>query len=159
MKKRCYYYAHKYTNNTSEIIPVIWVSWSTKKDTIYVSNNSEVYGMGNRLRILRKTRNLTQEVVSSELGISQQTLSRCEIDITTLQIDLLYKIAQYYNVSTDYILGLSDNKWTTEQNILVNQFFLKYQDIFEAFEALDDYDKELIRGLIAQMKKIKNERY
>ena len=73
--------------------------------------------MGNRLRILRKTRNLTQEVVSSELGISQQTLSRCEIDITTLQIDLLYKIAQYYNVSTDYILGLSDNKWTTEQNI------------------------------------------
>lgn len=56
--------------------------------------------MGNRLRILRKTRNLTQEVVSSELGISQQTLSRCEIDITTLQIDLLYKIAQYYNVST-----------------------------------------------------------
>lgn len=93
-----------------------------KKDTIYVSNNSEVYGMGNRLRILRKTRNLTQEVVSSELGISQQTLSRCEIDITTLQIDLLYKIAQYYNVSTDYILGLSDNKWTTEQNILVNQF-------------------------------------
>ena len=117
------------------------------------------YGMGNRLRILRKTRNLTQEVVSSELGISQQTLSRCEIDITTLQIDLLYKIAQYYNVSTDYILGLSDNKWTTEQNILVNQFFLKYQDIFEAFEALDDYDKELIRGLIAQMKKIKNERY
>ena len=125
----------------------------------YVSNNSEVYGMGNRLRILRKTRNLTQEVVSSELGISQQTLSRCEIDITTLQIDLLYKIAQYYNVSTDYILGLSDNKWTTEQNILVNQFFLKYQDIFEAFEALDDYDKELIRGLIAQMKKIKNERY
>lgn len=126
-----------------------------KKDTIYVSNNSEVYGMGNRLRILRKTRNLTQEVVSSELGISQQTLSRCEIDITTLQIDLLYKIAQYYNVSTDYILGLSDNKWTTEQNILVNQFFLKYQDIFEAFEALDDYDKELIRGLIAQMKKIK----
>lgn len=116
--------------------------------------------MGNRLRILRKTRNLTQEVVSSELGISQQTLSRCEIDITTLQIDLLYKIAQYYNVSTDYILGLSDNKWTTEQNILVNQFFLnEYQDIFEAFEALDDYDKELIRGLIAQMKKIKNERY
>ena len=95
--------------------------------------------MGNRLRILRKTRNLTQEVVSSELGISQQTLSRCEIDITTLQIDLLYKIAQYYNVSTDYILGLSDNKWTTEQNILVNQFFLKYQDIFEAFEALDEY--------------------
>ena len=69
------------------------------------------------------------------------------------------QIAQYYNVSTDYILGLSDNKWTTEQNILVNQFFLKYQDIFEAFEALDDYDKELIRGLIAQMKKIKNERY
>lgn len=102
--------------------------------------------MGNRLRILRKTRNLTQEVVSSELGISQQTLSRCEIDITTLQIDLLYKIAQYYNVSTDYILGLSDNKWTTEQNILVNQFFLKYQDIFEAFEALDDYDKELMNN-------------
>jgi hypothetical protein len=55
--------------------------------------------------------------------------------------------------------GFHPGLFTTEQNILVNQFFLKYQDIFEAFEALDDYDKELIRGLIAQMKKIKNERY
>lgn len=45
--------------------------------------------MLNRLKLLRKARNLTQEVVSSELGISQQTLSRCETDITTLQIDLL----------------------------------------------------------------------
>lgn len=68
-----------------------------------------------RLKLLRKARNLTQEVVSSELGISQQTLSRCETDITTLQIDLLYKISQYYNVSTDYVLGLSDSKWTIEQ--------------------------------------------
>lgn len=82
--------------------------------------------MGNRLRILRKTRNLTQEVVSSELGISQQTLSRCEIDITTLQIDLLYKIAQYYNVSTDYILGLSDNKWTTEYSCAMKSHFRKF---------------------------------
>ena len=114
--------------------------------------------MGNRLRILRKTRNLTQEVVSSELGISQQTLSRCEIDITTLQIDLLYKIAQYYNVSTDYILGLSDNKWTTEQNILVNQFFLKYQDIFEAFEALDDYDLYYLEGDTLVLGRVEYER-
>ena len=71
--------------------------------------------MLNRLKLLRKARKLTQEVVSSELGISQQTLSRCETDITTLQIDLLYKISQYYNVSTDYVLGLSDSKWTIEQ--------------------------------------------
>lgn len=71
--------------------------------------------MLNRLKLLRKARNLTQEVVSSELGIYQQTLSRCETDITTLQIDLLYKISQYYNVSTDYVLGLSDSKWTIEQ--------------------------------------------
>ena len=71
--------------------------------------------MLNRLKLLRTARNLTQEVVSSELGISQQTLSRCETDITTLQIDLLYKISQYYNVSTDYVLGLSDSKWTIEQ--------------------------------------------
>lgn len=45
--------------------------------------------MGNRLQLLRKTRNLTQEVVSSELGISQQTLSRCETDITTLYNGLI----------------------------------------------------------------------
>ncbi|ERI97876.1 helix-turn-helix domain-containing protein [Blautia massiliensis (ex Durand et al. 2017)] len=112
--------------------------------------------MGNRLQLLRKTRNLTQEVVSSELGISQQTLSRCETDITTLQIDLLYKISQYYNVSTDYVLGLSDSKWTTEQSVMLNQCISKYQEFFDAFETLDEYDKELIRGLIAQMKKLKN---
>lgn len=113
--------------------------------------------MLNRLKLLREARNLTQEVVSSELGISQQTLSRCETDITTLQIDLLYKISQYYNVSTDYVLGLSDSKWTIEQNAMLNQCVLKYQDFFDAFETLDEYDKELIRGLMAQMKKLKME--
>lgn len=40
---------------------------------------------------------------------------------------------------------------------MLNQCVLKYQDFFDAFETLDEYDKELIRGLMAQMKKLKME--
>ena len=98
--------------------------------------------MLNRLKLLRKARNLTQEVVSSELGISQQTLSRCETDITTLQIDLLYKISQYYNVSTDYVLGNSDYKNSDE--IDLSTFEILYR---KTSKNLSDEDKKILEKI------------
>lgn len=48
--------------------------------------------MENRLKTIRKAFNLTQEMVSSALGISQQTLSRCENDIRNEKSCLIWFI-------------------------------------------------------------------
>lgn len=66
--------------------------------------------MESRIKQLRENRGLIQELLASELGITQQMLSKYERDITLIKIDILKKIAQYFNVTTDYLLCISDVK-------------------------------------------------
>ena len=66
--------------------------------------------MENRIKTLREKRGLIQEILAAELGITQQTLSRYEKDVTIIKVDVLKKLAEYFNVTTDYLLGLSDVK-------------------------------------------------
>ena len=96
-------------------------------------------------------------MVSSDLGISQQTLSRCENNIETLQIDLLYKMSDYYNVSTDYLLGISNIKKNIEQVEELNKKIFEYQDFIEVFDTLQECDKQLVINLVFDMKKVRAE--
>lgn len=114
--------------------------------------------MENRLKTIRKAFNLTQEMVSSALGISQQTLSRCENDIEALQIYLLYKISDYYSVSTDYLLGISNTRKNPEQMKEFEQIALKYLDFIEVFDTLQEFDKDLVMHIIYDIKKLRAEK-
>lgn len=58
-----------------------------------------------RLRDLREDADLTQTQVSQILGIQQTVYSRYERGFQTIPVEHLLKLADYYNVSTDYILG------------------------------------------------------
>ena len=62
-----------------------------------------------RLRDVREDRDLTQAEVASYLCVKQNTYSQYETGTRQLPIDLLIRLAQYYGVSTDYILELTDN--------------------------------------------------
>ena len=57
------------------------------------------------ITLLRKERGLSQRRASDELGISQALLSHYEKGIRECGLDFLVKIADYYNVSCDYLLG------------------------------------------------------
>ena len=57
------------------------------------------------LTFLRKERGLTQKQAASELGISQALLSHYEKGIRECGLDFLIKAADYYEVTTDYLLG------------------------------------------------------
>ena len=63
-----------------------------------------------RLRELREENNLTQVKLAKELFIDQRSLSFYEIGKYEPNLDTLKKIAIYFNVSTDYLLGLTDSK-------------------------------------------------
>lgn len=62
-----------------------------------------------RLYNLRTDHDLTQEQVAQILNTSKQTYGRYENGTRKLSIEDLIKLAQYYNVTTDYILGLSND--------------------------------------------------
>ena len=62
-----------------------------------------------RIRDLREDRDLTQKEIAKYLHIKQNTYSQYENGQRQIPIDFLIALAKYYNTSTDYILGLTDN--------------------------------------------------
>ena len=62
-----------------------------------------------RIRDLRDDNNYTQKELSKILNCSQQVYSNYELGQRDIPTDILIKLAKFYNVSTDYILGISDN--------------------------------------------------
>ncbi len=66
--------------------------------------------MYKRIRDLREDCDITQGKVAEILNISQPTYSRYESGYLDIPSEMLIKLAKFYNVSTDYILELSDKK-------------------------------------------------
>ena len=76
--------------------------------------------LGNKIVELRKKRNLTQEQLSEKLGITRQTLSNWEKDITNPDIIQAKNIASFFKITLD---DLTDNKLEincSKKNILCN---------------------------------------
>ncbi len=63
-----------------------------------------------RLCELRKEKGLSQKEAAEELGVSQALLSHYEKGIREYGLDFLNRAADYYKVTTDYILGRTDSR-------------------------------------------------
>ena len=60
-----------------------------------------------RIRDIREDNDKTQKELAKELDCTQQTYSRYETGEITIDIYNLIKLANFYNTSTDYLLGLT----------------------------------------------------
>lgn len=65
--------------------------------------------MKNRLKELRKNRKLTQVSLQMQTGIEQALLSKFENEERIPPTETLLRLAEFYNVSIDYILCRTDN--------------------------------------------------
>ena len=75
--------------------------------------------LNERIRELRTERNITQVALAKELSVSKQSVSNWENDNIQPSIDMLIKIADFFSVSTDYLLGLDNKKYVEISNILM----------------------------------------
>ena len=66
-----------------------------------------------RLRDLREDKDLRQEDVAEILGISQTVYSRYERGFQTIPVVHLLRLADFYGVTTDYILGRTNDSGRT----------------------------------------------
>lgn len=57
------------------------------------------------IRSLRIDRGITQKTIAEYLNIKQNTYSQYEIGVLNYPVDVVVKLADYYNVSADYLLG------------------------------------------------------
>ncbi|WP_273710482.1 helix-turn-helix domain-containing protein [Leuconostoc mesenteroides] len=62
----------------------------------------------NRLRELRKERGLSQDRLANEMSINIKTLRRYEVGENNPRVAILIELADYFNVSIDYLVGRSD---------------------------------------------------
>lgn len=112
-----------------------------------------------RIKELREDHDYTQQYVAKKLGIRQEQYSKYERGERELPLHHLIAISKLYNVSTDYILELSDNDRNQLMNC-INDKYISYEDfcknyperadaIFKAFyefqQKLSDIEKNPTR--------------
>jgi HTH-type transcriptional regulator, competence development regulator len=108
--------------------------------------------LGSTIRKLREKENLTQKDFAKKIGISNVVLSRYEKDERKPDYDMLNKIADYFEVSIDYLLGRevkgkSKEDTLEEVNKLVKEYGIEQFGFFdiEKWKDLSQEDIEEIK--------------
>ncbi|TCJ05073.1 helix-turn-helix domain-containing protein [Cytobacillus praedii] len=109
--------------------------------------------LGSRLKKLREAENLTQKRAASIFGLTNFQLSRYESGQSNPDPDLIKKFAQYYSVTTDYLLGnSSEPKLSADEDKKITEETLRYLKILESLpdnerkvfeEKINDYAEYL----------------
>ncbi|EGD46265.1 helix-turn-helix domain protein [Ruminiclostridium papyrosolvens DSM 2782] len=94
--------------------------------------------VGDILKTIREEKKITQDQIAQLLNIKRQTYSSYERNKSLPDINILSKLADYFNVSTDYLLGRSD---------IMN--YDEYKDLLISttkIEGLSDDEKQLLNS-------------
>ncbi|MBE7107030.1 helix-turn-helix domain-containing protein [Bacillus cereus] len=91
---------------------------------------------GNRVKMLRKERKLTQQVLADQVGISKAALSQIENNKINASRDTVSALSRVLEVTSDYILGLSehrelDKEASSEVQIELNKMKTKIETLSE----------------------------
>lgn len=76
--------------------------------------------MGERLKLLRIEKGLTQKQVAEIIGLTVKGYNFYELNLREPPIDTLKKLCNLFNVSSDYLLGLEDETGAKVYNNTVN---------------------------------------
>ena len=112
----------------------------------------------NRIRELRRSHNMSQEALGTIINTTQQAVSKMEKDTGAISTDLLIRIAEYFNVTTDYILGLSDIKRDLSGQIRMNQDMDQCYDIVLRYNNLTVMNKKTLRCLLKRVEQAQLEK-
>ena len=103
---------------------------------------------GSRLRKLREENEITQTGLAKIFNISPPSISQYEKDIRTPDYELLIKFADYFDVSTDYLLGRTDTRELNKSNDI---------ETLAAHRKDENLDIKNIDDLRALIKEVMNE--
>lgn len=105
---------------------------------------------GNRIKLLREEKKIRQDELAKILSISPSAVGMYERDEREPNDEITLKLAEFFNVSTDYLLGKSDIRNTEEKD-----FRFAYHKETEGMT--DEEIKDALRFYKEMKKKIKGE--
>lgn len=95
----------------------------------------------NILRQLRSEKNISTYKLADILHVSRSSISNYETGIRTPSYELLVEIANFFNVSIDYLLGRTNDRRTADQ-------ILEEYSVIADVRNLDKYQKDFIVDFI-----------
>ncbi|ANS52492.1 hypothetical protein BT246_72020 (plasmid) [Bacillus thuringiensis] len=101
---------------------------------------------GQRLKDLRREKKLTQQDIADVLGIEKSNISRFESGKQSLSSENIIKTAKYFDVSVDYILGISDYKTINKKK--EEQIPKDVVELIKKINTLSPEKRQLIESLI-----------
>ncbi len=106
---------------------------------------------------LRTSKGVTQEDVAQSLSVSNKTVSKWENGTSTPDLPMVIGLAKYYGVTTDTLLGLSEDKKqsTTEEIRSLFEGLDRRESVLKAFEAV----KALIPAMYGTVSKYNDDVY
>jgi len=108
-----------------------------------------VNNIGEKIKNLRKKSNVTQEKFAEYLGITFQAVSRWESGICYPDLEMLPAIANYFNVTTDELLGVDISKNKEKIKNIGDLIHKKLRESFTDDDVIDDAIK-ICRDAIAE---------
>lgn len=105
-----------------------------------------------RIRALCSERKITIAELERNLGLGAGTVSRWDARVP--DADKIQKVAEYFDVSTDYLLGRSDiPKWATNEDVIVFDQALKRNSVIMSYNGIElsEEDKLQLEGMIKAM--------
>ncbi|MGY4795561.1 helix-turn-helix domain-containing protein [Lysinibacillus fusiformis] len=113
-----------------------------------------------RLKALRTQQRKTQQEMADLLGITRQGYAKYENNLGEPDNSTLAKLADYFEVSTDYLLGRTDNPANTQQEKDEAAFhaFANDPELNVFYRELPESDEEAVRKLRNIWEIIKNEK-
>ena len=105
---------------------------------------------------LCKSKGITTYKVCKDLGISQGTISNWKNRGNNLSTAILKKIADYFEVSIEYLINGEDVKWNHVEQTIDYAISLseEEQDLLIEYRKADDTQKEMIRRILAYSNKM-----
>ncbi|NLC77487.1 MAG: helix-turn-helix transcriptional regulator [Clostridia bacterium] len=99
--------------------------------------------LGQRLKRLRMQKGMTQEQLAEVIGISRSALSMYELNQREPDLSTLIAIADYFSVSTDYLLGRYWKQHATKEELqeLIRMVIKEYQQEYNIDPKPDDNAK------------------
>lgn len=108
--------------------------------------------LGSRIRYLREKNNISQKELAAKLSIGNSTLSQYESDTRVPSDEIKIAIADYFDVSIDYLLGRSShpnkNLSKTQTNKLEEEFPEGISILYRANKNLTPAQKEVMLRMI-----------
>lgn len=77
--------------------------------------------LGQNIKTLRNSRGISQVELAEALFVSKQSVSNWENDNIMPSVDMLMKIAKYFSVTTDYLLGLESDDYINTNGLTPTQ--------------------------------------